>query len=85
MQFGVLMGAVDLFDATAFGISTPEAAMLDPQQRLLLEAAAEALQTADSSAFGVHSALGNRTAAFVGISSMDYNKVCIIVLCARLS
>ncbi len=42
VQFAVFL----LFDAAAFGISAPEAALMDPQQRLLLEVTAEALLAA---------------------------------------
>lgn len=76
VQFGVFLETVDMFDAGAFGISTPEAAVLDPQQRLILEAAAEVLQSGGSSfSFSSYAAVSNRTSVFVGISSMDYNKV----------
>jgi acyl carrier protein len=67
VRFGVyLPGAAD-FDAPAFGISGPEAALMDPQQRLLLECAAEATSAASGG-------LG-RCGVFVGVSSMDYGKM----------
>ncbi len=36
-RFGAFLPGVDLFDAAAFAISAPEAALMDPQQRLLLQ------------------------------------------------
>ena len=50
-QFGVFIAAVDAFDAAAFGIGAPEAALMDPQQRLLLDAFGAA--HADVSAAGL--------------------------------
>jgi acyl transferase domain-containing protein len=71
VQFAVFLDDIDLFDARAFGIGAPEACMLDPQQRLLLEVAAEALGNAGMSwRAGVA-----RTGVYIGISSMDFNKV----------
>lgn len=49
VQFGSLLPDAAGFDAAAFGLSAPEAALMDPQQRLLLECAAEALQVAGGS------------------------------------
>lgn len=75
VQFGVFLESVDLFDAVAFGISAPEAALLDPQQRLLLGTAAETLSAGTAGvASCAFTSIGNTTAVFVGISSMDYNK-----------
>jgi acyl transferase domain-containing protein len=75
VQFGIFLDAVDLFDAAAFGVSTPEAAMMDPQQRLLMQLTAEALST-NSSAVSLQSTSDAGTAGvFIGVSSMDYNKV----------
>jgi acyl transferase domain-containing protein len=74
VQFGVFLDSADLFDAAAFGISGPEAALLDPQQRLLMEAAAETLTASSSSTMR---SAGSSTGVFIGISSMDYNKVSV--------
>ncbi len=76
------------FDAAAFGVSPPEAALMDPQQRLLLEAAAEVMHGrggaaalgATSSGSGVKPATAAAAAAvgaWVGVSSMDYNKLSV--------
>jgi acyl transferase domain-containing protein len=64
-----LPGVAD-FDAPAFGVSGAEAALMDPQQRLLLELAAEAL----GGGRGAGAALA-RCGVFVGVSSMDYQKL----------
>lgn len=69
MQFGVFLDTVDLFDAAAFGVSVPEAAMMDPQQRLLMQLTAEVLRTTSSTTSS------NSTGVFIGVSSMDYNKI----------
>jgi acyl transferase domain-containing protein len=63
-------GTAASFDAAAFGLSATEAVLVDPQQRLLLEAFAEAYSST-SAAAGAAAACG----VFVGISSMDYQKL----------
>jgi len=80
VQFGIFLESVDLFDAAAFGVSSPEAALMDPQQRLLMTLTAEALGSrGSSSSRGSFSLLraseGSSAGVFVGVSSMDYNKV----------
>lgn len=42
-RFGGWLSNIHFFDASLFGLSTPEALLMDPQQRLLLEATHEAL------------------------------------------
>lgn len=78
VQFGVFLDAVDVFDAPAFGISTPEALLLDPQQRLLLECAAEVMcgpAAGASSNASWRAAAAGLVGVWVGVSSMDYNRV----------
>ena len=78
MRFGVFLPGVAAFDAAAFGIGAPEAALMDPQQRLLLEAAAEALAAGGAGASAAGLAAGSPgVGAYVGISSMDYNKISV--------
>lgn len=76
VQFGIWLDAVDLFDAAAFGVSAPEAAMMDPQQRLLMQLTAEALSTSSNSSWSLqHVSDAGSAGVFIGVSSMDYNKV----------
>lgn len=76
-QFGAFLPEVSLFDAALFSVSGPEASLMDPQQRFLLECGAEVLMGAGKLALQQQPGLGAKCAVgtFVGISSMDYNKV----------
>jgi acyl carrier protein len=79
-RFGAFLPEVDAFDAAAFGVSAPEAALMDPQQRLLLEAAAEVLLSAGGGLAGAGgaapgAAAGAALGAYVGIASSDYGSV----------
>jgi acyl transferase domain-containing protein len=69
---GGFLRTVDQFDPTFFGISASEAESIDPQQRLLLEVAWEALEHA---AIPATSVLGTRAGVFIGISTVDYERV----------
>ena len=95
-RFGAWLPAIDLFDAAAFGISAPEAALMDPQQRLLMHVAHEAVCQAVASAAGPGNgagggggsgralpAAGLEVAVAIGIASAEYtNWVCRCVLAA---
>lgn len=80
-RFGGFLDSVDLFDAAAFGISSPEASLMDPQQRLLLEATHQVLATtafqpsSTSLVSAAKLAHGSSVGVFVGVSSSDYNKL----------
>lgn len=65
------MRDIDLFDASAHGLSAAEAVATDPQHRLVLEAAGEALISA-----ALHHAVpAARTGVFVGISWTEYARM----------
>jgi hypothetical protein len=73
VRFGVFLppDMAAAFDAAALGMSAAEAVLMDPQQRLLMEVFAEALSS--SSSRGVSAA--GPTGVYVGVSSMDYQKL----------
>jgi hypothetical protein len=76
VRFGVFLppDMAAAFDAAALGMSASEAVLMDPQQRLLMEVFAEALSSSGGSSSRALSAAGP-TGVYVGISSMDYQKL----------
>ena len=77
-RFGVFLSEDgSSFDAAAFDISASEAALMDPQQRLLLECGTEALLQARwaERCAAAGPGTGDDCGVFVGISSMDYQKL----------
>jgi hypothetical protein len=76
VRFGVFLppDVAAALDAAALGVSAAEAVLMDPQQRLLMEVLAEALNGSSSSSSRGSSAAGP-TGVYVGISSMDYQKL----------
>jgi hypothetical protein len=76
-QFGGFLPCTDIahFDAAAFGIAAPEAALIDPQQRLLLEAGAQVLSGCTTAGGGRKGLSRKEMGAYVGVSSSDYNKI----------
>jgi hypothetical protein len=88
-RFGAFMKGTDLFDASAFGLSTAEATAADPQHRILLEAAGQLL--ASFSTEGADGSLSARAEApplvgssrvgargvgvFVGVSWTEYHRL----------
>lgn len=64
------MADIDLFDASIFGLSGPEALAMDPQHRLILEASGEVL------AAGLpHHSLPATVGVFIGISWTEYGQM----------
>jgi acyl transferase domain-containing protein len=67
IKAGGVLDNIDMFDASFFGFSPREAAMIDPQHRLLLECAWEALEKAgydsetESRPIGVYGGIGSST------------------------
>lgn len=64
-----VLDEIDRFDATLFGLSPQEAALLDPQQRLMLECAWQALEHAG---YAAGARQRHRTGVFAGTSVNTY-------------
>ncbi|GAX83383.1 hypothetical protein CEUSTIGMA_g10808.t1, partial [Chlamydomonas eustigma] len=79
VRFGAFLPAIELFDATAFGINEREAALMDPQQRLLLLSAAQAIQDASSEHQSMSSLVAgvprSKWGVFIGVSALDYSRM----------
>ncbi|GAX72979.1 hypothetical protein CEUSTIGMA_g431.t1, partial [Chlamydomonas eustigma] len=79
VRFGAFLPAIELFDATAFGINEREAALMDPQQRLLLLSAAQAIQDASSEHQSMSSSVAgvprSKWGVFIGVSALDYSRM----------
>ena len=67
---GFLAANVRAFDATLFGVSPREAAMMDPQQRLFLQTV---WRLFEDSGHAAESFAGTRTGLYVGMSACDYD------------
>ena len=69
-RFGAYFPDIASFDAPAFGVPAPEAALMDPQQRLLLESVGEALL-----AVAAPGAPAAARGVYVGLASSDYGSL----------
>ncbi len=81
VKAGALLENIEMFDASFFGYSPKEAAVIDPQQRIFLESAAAALDNAGydpstySGLIGVYAGAGMNDYMFNVYSSRDPNDV----------
>lgn len=65
------MQDIDLFDASAYGLSAAEAVIMDPQHRLVLEAAGEGMAAAAPH----HAVPPAKMGVFIGISWTEYARM----------
>jgi len=72
MMYGGFVHDLDMFDATAFNLSSAEASAMDPQQRLLLEHAYIAF---DDARLTKDILQGKNVGVFVGISANDASEL----------
>lgn len=66
-RFIAYLKNIEMFDASAFGISSTEATLMDPQQRILLEVVSETSLTHPSDDIPP-----SRRGLYVGVASSDY-------------
>ncbi|MCY1022598.1 SDR family NAD(P)-dependent oxidoreductase [Pyxidicoccus sp. MSG2] len=71
IRFGGFVEGIDLFDASAFGVSDTDALLMDPQQRFLLELSRELF---DAAGYRNEELLGRRVAVFIGGAESAYLK-----------
>ncbi|NMO14584.1 SDR family NAD(P)-dependent oxidoreductase [Pyxidicoccus fallax] len=69
IRFGGFVDGIDLFDASAFGVSDADALLMDPQQRFLLELSRELF---DAAGYRQDELLGRRVAVFIGGAESAY-------------
>ncbi|QSQ25574.1 SDR family NAD(P)-dependent oxidoreductase [Pyxidicoccus parkwayensis] len=71
IRFGGFIDAIDLFDASAFGVSDSDALLMDPQQRFLMELSRELF---DAAGYRNEELLGRRVSVFIGGAESTYLK-----------
>jgi len=79
VKVGCVLDDIESFDASFFGYSVEEAALLDPQQRLLMECACEAFEDAGC----VPKTYDGRIGVFTGVRVSTYTKVLAPIIARR--
>ena len=72
VRIGTYVSSTFMFDHSAFGLSSKEAALMDPQQRILLEETATAFHVADHN---ISELSGKSVGVFVGCIWLEYDKM----------
>ncbi|MCA2972429.1 MAG: amino acid adenylation domain-containing protein, partial [Acidobacteriaceae bacterium] len=74
-KWGGFLSDVDRFDASFFGVSPRDAALMDPQERLFLENVFRLLESAGYTNAHLREAFGSRVGVYVGAMSQQYHAV----------
>ena len=74
-KWGGFLSDVDRFDASFFGVSPRDAALMDPQERLFLETVFRLLESAGYTNAHLRQAFGSRVGVYVGAMSQQYHAV----------
>jgi acyl transferase domain-containing protein/acyl carrier protein len=74
-KWGGFLSDVDRFDASFFGVSPRDAALMDPQERLFLETVFRLLESAGYTNAHLRQAFGSRVGVYVGAMSQQYHSV----------